>query len=83
MKRKNAVVTGFAAGLLAVAVSATAFAAQATADSAQSTALKDAGVKEENLAFVKTEIDYDDGPVSYTHLSRRMRSTIRSGTSGR
>ena len=65
MKRKNAVVTGFAAGLLAVAVSATAFAAQATADSAQSTALKDAGVKEENLAFVKTEIDYDDGQQIY------------------
>ena len=66
MKRtRTFAATGLAAGLLAAAVSMSAFAAQTTADSAQDIALKDAGVKERDLAFVKTEVDYDDGRQIY------------------
>ncbi len=66
MKRtRTFAATGLAAGLLAAAVSMSAFAAQTTADSAQDIALKDAGVKEKDLAFVKTEVDYDDGRQIY------------------
>ena len=66
MNKKIAVLgTGLAAGILCAAMAVNAFAAQITEDRAKSIAMEDAGISQEEVAFVKVKQDYDDGIRTY------------------
>lgn len=62
VKQKTKVLSAtIAAGLLTVALATTVFAAQITEEKAKSIALENAGVKTEDVAFIRSELDLEDG----------------------
>ncbi len=66
MKRRAALLgTGLAAGALCAAMAMNVFAAQITADRAKAIAMENAGVKENQVAFIGAKLDYDDGRQVY------------------
>lgn len=66
MKKRAALLgTGLAAGAICAAMAMNVFAAQITADRAKEIALENAGVKEDQVAYIGAELDYDDGKQVY------------------
>ena len=71
MMKKNRIAAGTFAGTMAVlgaltlAAALPAFAAEITADKAEEIAMEHAGVKEKDVAHIRTERDYEDGQLVY------------------
>lgn len=63
--RKRVIATGVLAGALAVSAAMSAMAAQITADKAKETALQHAGVKAEDVAYIKAKLDRENGKKVY------------------
>lgn len=63
--RKRALAVGILAGALAASAAMSALAAQMTAETAKETALKHAGVKADDVAYIKAELEREDGRQVY------------------
>lgn len=66
MKKRYAVMgSGLAAGALCMAMAMNVMAAEITKEQAQQKALENAGVKESQVAFIRAELDWEDGRKVY------------------